>query len=519
MKVDKFNILGITSFRVKNQIHAYSQLLEFLESEFNKQQKILSLDVLNKKFIKYCKKEGIYNYKDNDCINRLNMAIKLLKQIKVINVDKNNVSLDFESIKEFYDDKPEIFFFNKFFENFLFFKESINFLVNNYGKNINYKDFIISLLIFDKEETFEEVFNFVSQNSNNNYEKLFLNLSHKVFENKKLNLITPIDFYKYKKPLFGKKEFKDKLINLLNLKKNKKYISDEEYFVWKKWDFQTMHKFGFFGTYKQNKTKYYEQEYYEYISNVQYEKLILDLTRIRIEKLILKEYFDIDKRWLIGFDLIDKNGNIKIQNLNIKCSKDKNIYLKIDDISIEEYPFKMENIENYLTLINNFDFSFKKSIHYLSDVSNSTIAEYFVNLYYSMKCKIKPKDFQKNSRTILQTGTLYPQIHAPGRGPDYFHIIENKLRIIETTIHSTKKNVLNHEVFNVIDHVNLDNLNYLKFEERKKIISTEIILVSPLKKQNDLDEIKQSIIILSNNKKYDNSVNVTNFSEFIKKKW
>ena len=136
-----------------------------------------------------------------------------------------------------------------------------------------------------------------------------------------------------------------------------------------------------------------------------------------------------------------------------------------------------------------------------------------------MKCKIKPKDFQKNSRTILQTGTLYPQIHAPGRGPDYFHIIENKLRIIETTIHESKSSVRNNEVFSIVEHIDLDKIKYLKNEQKSKIKETEIILVSLLKKQEQLDEIKKLINSMLNKNQFHKSTDVTNFDNFTKKDW
>ena len=57
-----------------------------------------------------------------------------------------------------------------------------------------------------------------------------------------------------------------------------------------------MFKNDFFGSYKENKNKFYKNEYFNYLSTITYEQLILDLTSAKISKLILCEYYDIVKR-------------------------------------------------------------------------------------------------------------------------------------------------------------------------------------------------------------------------------
>ena len=84
MKAEKFNIIGITSFRCKNQVQSYSQLLEFLEIEIIKNEGNNEINEMNKKFIEYCKREGIYKYKEKEVIKRIQMAIKLFIQINEV---------------------------------------------------------------------------------------------------------------------------------------------------------------------------------------------------------------------------------------------------------------------------------------------------------------------------------------------------------------------------------------------------------------------------------------------------
>ena len=176
--------------------------------------------------------------------------------------------------------------------------------------------------------------------------------------------------------------------------------------------------------------------------------------------------------------------------------------------------------KNYLIKIQENDFSFKETDINLAYVANSTIAEYFVNLYYSIKLNISVKGFKKFSRTILQTGTLYPHLHAPGRGPDFFHVINNKLRILETTIHRSNSSVKKNEIFSVIEHVDLKKINYLETKIKQQINQTEIILITPIKKENDLKDIKKLICALLSKEEQqkNNKTEVTNFNKFIDKK-
>lgn len=518
MKAEKFNILGMTNFRVKNQVYAYSQLLQFLETELSNNEKN-TIQTLNSKFIKYCKEEGLYNYSDTEKIKRLSMAIKLLRQIKIIDlIDRNIIVINYEMLKDFYEQGPENFFFQSFISNFPFFQEGINFLIRNSDKQINLKDFIITLLIYDSEnEKFDKIYDYVFKDGENNYQNLLTELAYNLLKSREISRILPKEFYKYKKPPFGQSENKFKLISFLTSKKNKTTISQDDYYFWLSWDFRIMYKNGFFGTFKENGWKFYEKEYFEYIFNVSYENLILDLTKIKIYKLIFHEYYDLNKRWFNDFNLISEKEMIKISDFINK--NHNNISLNFET-PINQYPFKINEVEHYLNMINENDFSFKLKNDYLKQIANSTLAEYFVNLCYSIKNDINPLNFVNNSRTLLQSGTLYPSLHAPGKGPDLYHIIDDKkLRIIETTIHKNKKMVRNNEVFCAVDHADLNSIDYIGKEAKKQINQTEIILVTPLKKEEDLIDIKKLISLNLNKNKEKNTVDVTNFYLFSKKEW
>lgn len=524
MKTDKFNKIGDTSYRVGKQIQGYALILEFLESFFiKKDETVIELDGndLNKEFIKYCKNENIYSYQKEDKIDRFQLASKLLFQINLLKKIDDKVIINKEIFNSFYDDQPENFFFNKFINSFDFFNKAMEFIGKHNDISIDAKDLIITMLIYDKhEDDFEKLFQYVSETKENDYEDLFLKLTSKSLGIKDLNEIniSAEKFYKYRKSPMGKKENKRKLIEFLNAKKANNFISEKDYYFWQNWEaFKDMHRANYFGTHQTNRRKNYEKEYLEYIKNVDYQKLIIDLTKIRFRKLILREYYDLNKRWLNEFNLISEAD--KINSKMILLKNNSKLQLNPSHVNHNKYPFDLKEVHDYLVKINERDFSFKKLNHNIKDIPNSTIAEYFVNLFYAMKLDIAPNDFEKYSRTILQTGTLYPQIHAPGHGPDLFHIIKNKLRIVETTIHESKSSVRNNEVFSVIEHVDLNKIKYLKNEEKSKIKETEIILVSLLKKQNELDEIKKIISSLLNKNQLHKSTDVTNFDNFTKKDW
>lgn len=521
MKTDKFNKIGDTSYRFGKQIQGYVLIIEFLEKFIKKDKAVIELDAnnLNKEFIEYCENENIYSYKKGDKINRFQLVSRLLWKINFLKKRNKKILLNKEMFKQFYDDQPEHFFFNKFINSFDFFKRAM--LVINKYNGIDVKDLVLTMLVYDKDEDdFEKLFQFVSKSKENNYEDLFLKLALKSLGLKDLNEINiSVDqFYKYRKHQKKGEEDKKKLCEFLNAKKVNDSISEDKYYYWKEWEpFKEMHKINYFGTYKINGRKNYEKEYLEYIKNVNYEKLIIDLTKIRFRILLLKEYYDLNRRWLNEFNLINKENKINSQMILLK--NDSKLELNQSKIKHNNYPFDLKDVQEYLIKINERDFSFKKLNDNIKDIANSTIAEYFVNLFYAMKLKIQPNDFKKYSRTILQTGTLYPQIHAPGHGPDLFHIIQNKLRIVETTIHENKSSVRNNEIFSVVDHVDLDKIKYLKNEQKAKIKETEIILVSLLKKQEQLDEIRKLINSMLNKNQFHKSTDVTNFDKFTKKDW
>ena len=235
----------------------------------------------------------------------------------------------------------------------------------------------------------------------------------------------------------------------------------------------------------------------EYLNNVKYSDFFNDMNVTKLYANLGDDYNDLILRWLNDFYLI--NDDYVIDN-NFYFNQNK-ILLNEINASFKKYPYNLDNVKNKLISIQNSNFDFKFKDDNIKNTPNSTIAEYFVNLYFAITNNIEPKDFQKYSRTKLKSNTLYPYSHAPGKGPDMF-LLENeneKLKIIETTIHNTVKQIKNNEIFNIIDHVKLNEIKYINNDLKNKIKATEIVLVTPLNDFNELEEIEKTLKLNFNN--------------------
>lgn len=124
MLFKNFNKLGGTEFRVKDQIQGQTILANFLLNYFeNEGINEIDIKTINEHFILFTKKEQIYSYKKNDKIkNRFLMVSKLLKQIELIEIKNNLLSLNKQFILDFLK-SPTEFLFNKFNDKFPFWKK------------------------------------------------------------------------------------------------------------------------------------------------------------------------------------------------------------------------------------------------------------------------------------------------------------------------------------------------------------------------------------------------------------
>lgn len=281
--------------------------------------------------------------------------------------------------------------------------------------------------------------------------------------------------------------------------------------------FKTLIRISKFEYFKKTKIKNYDYELKNYLRNCTYKKFFLDINISKIWNNIGKEYIDLYKRWFNDFGVI-KNDIISFDN--IMMENEKFVFKEIIE-KVNSYPYKQNEVKDILISIQNNDFSFKTIYQNLKEVANSTIAEYFVNLFFAQKIGIPPSCFKKYCRTNLRNGTLQPLSHAPGRGPDMYYFKDKKFYIIETTIHKTLKQVRNNELFNVIDHSNLKKSTYLNSEIIEKITEMHIFLITKLKSDEENEELQKKLLFninldLNNNRnKIKFFIKVMNFSAFV----
>lgn len=492
MLCKEFNKIGGTEFRVKNQINGYTTLVCFLRDNIKNKENIKEI---NEKFLNFTKREQIYSYKTEDKIqNRFLMVSKLLKQIGLIELKEKEIFISKQKIFNFLEN-PKLFLFNEFTNQFKFWQKGIEYLYSK--KNLDSFWFSIALQIFNPKEdnSFCDVYEKVS----NNFDSVIDELIFKLYETTNPKEISPKMFLgSYKKPDQKRNEI---FIELLNNVMKKQKISKELVSKLSKIKlFEHMIKNKEYGykRYKGEKRtiKQYADKLTKYIDNVNYSTLIMDMNRTKLWMNIGLEYNDLICRWLNEFSLLD-NKNVSSKNISLINQK---FSLIEKQNNIQLFPYSLKEVKSYLIKMQEHDFNFKFDLG-LDDVTNSAIAEYFVNLFYAIHFKMSTLEFKKYSRTGLKNGTLLPSYCAPGKGPDMYIIYNNKLKIIETTIHKTKKQVMNNEIFNIVDHVNLDRIKYLTKERVEKIDSTEIILVCPLEKLHDIKEVHQQLNLIYNDDK------------------
>lgn len=513
----EFNKIGDTAYRVGSQITGYINFANFLisKTEENKSS-ILDVNKLDIEFKKFAKNEQIYNYKKDKVISkRIKFVLKLFIQLNLItNIKKRQeIEVHEDKINKLLSDPVNVFY-NLLKENFKWFNDGIEFIKEK--KSVNIFWLIITMQIYEFEtDDFEYI-----------YESLLKD--HKIILNKLVFQLFDVDniselnnksleefIKKYRKPPKGK----ETILEVLQMKKENKEFDDSMiYKIIKNTDiFKKLIRYNL-GHLPKNKRINYFEEIKKYINSVTYSELFADLSATKIWQNISREYFDLMKRWFDDFLLIEKD---KINYESILKIEKGNWWSDIKN-NIKDYPYKLNQVNNILLRIYEGDYTFKYDNENLKDITNSTLAEYFVNLHFAITKSIPENDFKQFSRTKLQPGSLLPLIHAPGNGPDMYLLNNEKLTIIETTIHKTVKQIKNNEIFNVLDHVNLDSIEYIPSNLRNEIKKTEIILITSLDNEKELEDVKEDLNYNHQNKNrnygFERINDVTNFANITKEK-
>ena len=120
MKCKDFNKLGGTEFRTQSQVEGFTQIIDFLLSN---EIENVEQNELDKRFKKYVEYEQIYSYKNDKKIkNRLNMVLKIFKQLDLIKQEKGNIHILKDKLEEI-KNNPNECFFNLIYNKIIFLKK------------------------------------------------------------------------------------------------------------------------------------------------------------------------------------------------------------------------------------------------------------------------------------------------------------------------------------------------------------------------------------------------------------
>lgn len=471
MKIKDFNKFGGTELRTEIQTTVYYELLLWIldKSKNGDKLEFFTEEKWEEDFRKWCSDENIYQYKGK--FKRFNMILStLMKKMEIIksSVDPTDNSKkayvfkneEVKSLFEKCDSKNFFFIFMQYGfkkEGRPFF-EMIKFLKNNPEKN-NAKKLALSFMVYDGNERFEDLYNMdiPKEIAKNDYD-VFLE-SDDITD--VLDFRKPPKFYNFYHKIFLLKQ-KNEIIVM-------KDINDSGYI--------------------HNKDKYFKSIFFEHNERFSYQKFVdrlneedfLDLVKKFLESkyscLLLKEYLDLFNRWV--FDLgISKTSSTKCEHYDSdsieNLSNGKYYLLNNSDKKIE-YPYSIDQVNEFLFNISENDFKFKYDDKYkreLSFIANSVLAEYFVNIKYCYLYNIEPINFIKYVNTKV-TIDLFPIFTAPGGQPDMCFYNEYIIHNIETTILKTKRENENNEIFPCLKHLK-DSINKHQGEFAKELYLTFI---------------------------------------------
>lgn len=309
MKSKAFNKIGDTTFRKKIQINAYIEVAKFLLEIINEENNdLFTSNFLNSKFINWATTNNVYKY-NGFKIDRFGMIKNIFLTLGIVeSYNKNNKNLfkiHKKKIIEFINSKDcKKYIYNNFYNKLKYFKEIIIMISNN-DKKFDPLPLILAMEIYDGDEKIEWLYDEISKD----YNSILTKWAHKNFEDKTLDLESYLQLFR-KKPSIRNIEI---LRKLLNFKKNNKSIKDEQFKeLLNIPTFKTILRSDYFKSHSKilKCNKEVKKKGYEYINNVLYNDLIIDLEKARIFNNLSCEYYDLNNRWFKELGLI-KDGKIK----------------------------------------------------------------------------------------------------------------------------------------------------------------------------------------------------------------
>jgi hypothetical protein len=181
------------------------------------------------------------------------------------------------------------------------------------------------------------------------------------------------------------------------------------------------------------------------------------------------DYLDLFNRFMWGLKLADSSSKRTTKYNNDKIEHSDNSYIINIQKDISNFPYSVNEVNNYLKEIQNNVWNWKDKNSNLSSKTNSTLAEYFVNLKFCYLLNISPLDFRKFVNTKV-SDELQPVFTASGGESDMLYKINNTIISIETTILKTPRAIINNERYPCIRlHIPIDEktnkiiLNFINF--------------------------------------------------------
>lgn len=448
------NKFGDTSFRVKNQIGFYYQILTYIYENENQSKEqiydhVVELGIINYTEIKLKK-------------SRPGFLIKQLKFFELIEIKNDNKISCTLLGKEFIEQTLK---YKKKFEQknidiiavffcFIMMKNGplsnifYNFLKFLFTNNTNeiIDEILYSFIYIDEQSESFSVQEIASKNiSNEEFEKILLNGNMQ----SALHFRKPLSIDKSLPLLINSKENYKEVLN------NNKKLLNQMKLIYK--NYKNINK----------NIRVSDSDLYNYIETRGGINLINDACLKIKNGTIKKDYHDINKRWFFGIKLFIKvdskiilnNNYINIYKFILENKENMNFekiiqYIqKIDDKdSYSQYPYQLSEVINMLKKVKNDEWISLKKTYELENIANHTIYEYLINLAFSLSYNNDIKEFKKWSNTLLDDENK-PISHAPGRIPDG-NIIEKGgyYGIIESTILTGVEEILKNEKYSTQRH-------------------------------------------------------------------
>lgn len=419
MKWSKFNKIGDTCYRVKNQINGYTTFAKwFLSTNGNGDMQL---------FAEWTKKEGIYEYRIKNNHYFKNILNNALHKYKVIKKIKGKYLQNFNDESQINDilnnlTKTEGLNNKLNIETCKAFRETLNFMIKNPSLN-NAKKIFCAFSVYEEGDNFFDLYDCPN---------IFMNIARKILVKN-----TPEKILR--KNLLSRKPSNELKKMCSNIIKNQSMFKIELH------DFQKLKKH-----YLWPFTNHVE--FNNFIRNNDFKNIVLRLLSSQKEHLLLKEYFDLFNRVMRGLNLASTIGqNVKFY-LNKNLNFNNNSFSSTSINKIQTYPCTHEEVNEYLLSIQKENYDFCDHNLSFNGIKRSIIAEYLVNIKFCYLFKINSGEIGKYVNTCLNE-KLCPVACASGKKSDMNYYDIKTLWSIETTIHDTVGAIINHECRPCISHL------------------------------------------------------------------